>query len=95
MVGVVYGEEAGCWNSITFFDFTKAFDSAPHRALLAKLRHIGLSQDLLSWIHNYLSERSQCIVVKGATSEKVPVLLGVPQGSVFGSTIFSNKNIIH
>ena len=51
-----------------FFDFSKSFDSVPHLALLAKLRHIGLSQDLISWIHNYLSERSQCVVVNGATS---------------------------
>ena len=67
-----------------FFDFSKAFDSVPHLALLAKLRHIGLSQDLISWIHNYLSGRSQCIVVNGATSERVSVLSGVLQGSVLG-----------
>ena len=59
-----------------FFDFTKAFDSVPHLALLAKLRHIGLRQDLISWIHNYLSERSHCVIVNGATSERVPVCLG-------------------
>ena len=57
------------------FDFSKAFDSVPHLALLAKLRHIGLSQDLITWIHNYLSKRSHCVVVNGATSERVPVLV--------------------
>ena len=41
-----------------FFDSTKGFDSVPHLALLAKLRHICLRQDLVSWIHNYISEES-------------------------------------
>ena len=48
------------------FAFTKAFDNVPHLTLLTKLRHIGLSHNLISWIHNYLSGRSQCVIVNGA-----------------------------
>ena len=39
-----------------FFDFKKAFDRVPHSALINKLQYIGLSQDLVSWIHNYLAD---------------------------------------
>ena len=47
-----------------FFDFKKAFDHVPHSALINKLQYIGLNQDLVSWIHNYLRE-TQCVVVNG------------------------------
>ena len=39
-----------------FFDFKKAFDRVPHSALINKLQYIGLSQDLVLWIHNYLAD---------------------------------------
>ena len=40
------------------------------------------------WIGLWLSERSQKVVLHGRASYPVPVLSGVPQGSVLGSVIF-------
>ena len=62
-----------------FFDFKKAFDRVPHSALINKLQYIGLSQDLVSWIHNYLADRTQCVVVNGVSSDRVSVLSGFPR----------------
>ena len=44
-----------------FFDLQKAFNSVPHRSLIAKLSQLNISDFLLKWIVDYLTDRSQCV----------------------------------
>ena len=71
-----------------FLDFRKAFDTVPHKRLLIKLRAYGISSQLCDWIRDFLSERSQFVVIDGKSSSKTEVISGVPQGSVKGPLLF-------
>ena len=70
-------------------DFKKAFDKVPHSLLLKKIRQIeGISHYIVNWIQDFLTERTQQVIVGNARSPELPVRSGVPQGSVLGPTLF-------
>ena len=51
-----------------FLDFSKAFDTVPHRRLIHKLASYGLDQNLIGWIQDFLSQRKQRVVLGHETS---------------------------
>ena len=48
---------------VIFLDFSKAFDSVPHGRLLHKLSLLGIQGFLHAWFTDYLSSRSQRVVI--------------------------------
>jgi hypothetical protein len=54
------------------------------RKLIQKLKSYGIKENLLKWIHSFLSERRQRVVLGDVALNWVDVTSGVPQGSVLG-----------
>ena len=73
---------------VIILDFSKAFDTFPHRRLLGKLEHYGVKGSLLAWIESFLIGRTQSVLVDGVRSKEEAVMSGVPQGTVLGPLLF-------
>ena len=73
---------------VFYLDLQKAFDTVSHLKLLIKLKSLGLAEDLLEIVENFLSNRTFCVTVGEFKSLVYKVLSGVPQGSVLGPLLF-------
>ena len=67
-----------------YLDYAKAFDKVPYAVLLKKLHTFGMDLNFISLMRSYLLNRTQKVSTQGELSNALPVLSGVPQGSVLG-----------
>lgn len=72
-----------------FIDFSKAFDSLNHEILIRKLCLYGIRGKPLELLKSYLKHRRQYVSINKQNSSLLPIVCGVPQGSILGPLLFN------
>ena len=70
-------------------DLYKAFDCIPHDLIIAKLSAYNFSDEALSYIYSYLTNRRQYVRINNTHSKLETIISGVPQGSILGPILFN------
>ena len=77
-------------SALVLLDLSAAFDTIDHNILLNRLRStFGISDVAFTLLTSYLYNRSQSVAIDNEFSSALPLLRGVPQGSVLGPLLFS------
>ena len=72
--------------AMVLLDMRKAFDSVDHKLMISDA---GVSSSCTEWSRSYLSGRQQVVRINSALSEPLPIVSGIPQGSLLAPLLFS------
>ena len=70
-------------------DLSKAFDTIDHQILLNKLIHFDFGFNTITFIRNYLQNRTFVVRTNDNLSDLCRIVKGVPQGSILGPLLFT------
>ena len=92
----------GNYCRILFVDFSSAFNTIQPHILAPKLKSINLSNCVISWILDFLTNRPQFVKLNNFESDIIVTNTGAPQGCVISPVLFTiytndcsfnNKNV--
>ena len=69
-------------------DYTRAFDLVWRDGLLIKMMSLNIRGKIITWIKNFLTDRSNIIRIANYTSNPYILENGIPQGSSLSPTLF-------
>ena len=73
---------------LILLDLSAAFDTVVHSMLIEDLETIGVENDALELMRNYIEGRTYCVQIGDVLSGIHNLSRGVPQGSVLGPILF-------
>ena len=54
---------------VIYLDYSKAFDTAPHRRLISEIRAYVINETVINWIQHFLTNRRQQVGIRGELSK--------------------------
>jgi len=74
-----------------YFDFSSAFNTIQPVILGKKLINMGVPHDFITWITNYLTDRSQYVYIRPSDCQSLTLKsnTGAPQGTVLAPFLFT------
>ena len=89
--GILRAIDEGDACALLLLDMSSAFDTIDHQRLLHRLENrFGVTGGALRWFTEYLTDRSQVVIIDGASSSSSQLEFGVPQGSILGPILFTS-----
>ena len=89
IAGPLHQSKPGARTVLATVDFSKAFDSVWHSALLSKLLFLSLPLCFVKWLRSYFSDCRSKVCICNSYSRPFRLRRGVSQNSVLGSVLFS------